>query len=149
MVRCLTVSKQPIRYSYNSCLAQPQQKTTSWQRNGAELAPVVDLDCGAGTIIRRFQAVDAFGNLSLNLCQQTVTVSGVHEYEIKFRQTPMPVCGVAEPDSVIYEEIGCDLLAVNHTDEFFSASGDECYKDLPVSGRWSTGASTTGELTRL
>ncbi|MCB9049884.1 MAG: T9SS type A sorting domain-containing protein [Lewinellaceae bacterium] len=24
--------------------------------------------------------------------------------------------------------MGCDLLAVNHTDEFFSASGDECYK---------------------
>ena len=93
-----------------------------------ELAPVVDLDCGAGTIIRRFQAVDAFGNLSLNLCQQTVTVSGVHEYEIKFPADADAVCGVAEPDSVIYEEIGCGLLAVNHTDEFFSASGDECYK---------------------
>ena len=29
---------------------------------------------------------------------------------------------------MIYEELACDLLAVSHTDEFFSASGEECYK---------------------
>ncbi|MCO6492278.1 MAG: HYR domain-containing protein, partial [Phaeodactylibacter sp.] len=93
-----------------------------------ELPPVVNLDCGAGTIIRRFKAIDAAGNQSVNFCQQTITVGGAHNYEIRFPADAEAVCGVAEPDSVIYEEIGCDLLAVSHTDETFSASGDECYK---------------------
>ena len=50
----------------------------------SELPPVVDLECGVGTIIRRFRAVDAAGSQSLNLCQQLVTISGVHNYEIRF-----------------------------------------------------------------
>jgi len=93
-----------------------------------ELPPVPDLECGFGTIIRRFQAVDIHGNTSTNFCQQVVTIREVHNYEIKFPVDAEAICGVAEPDSVIYEEIGCDLLAVNHTDEVFSASGTECYK---------------------
>ncbi|MCB0549934.1 MAG: HYR domain-containing protein, partial [Phaeodactylibacter sp.] len=94
----------------------------------SELPPVVDLECGVGTIIRRFRAIDAAGNQSLNLCQQLVTISGVHNYEIRFPADAEAICGVTDPDSVSYEEIGCDLLAVTFTDEVFSASGDECYK---------------------
>ncbi|MCB9053545.1 MAG: T9SS type A sorting domain-containing protein [Lewinellaceae bacterium] len=93
-----------------------------------ELPPVPDLECGFGTIIRRFRAVDVNRNESVNFCQQVVTIREVHNYEIKFPKDAEAICGVVEPDSVIYEEIGCDLLAVNHTDEFFSASGNECYK---------------------
>ena len=93
-----------------------------------ELPPVPDLECGFGTIIRRFRATDVNGNESVNFCQQVVTIKEKHNYEIKFPADAEAVCGAADPDSVIYEEIGCDLLAVNHTDEFFSASGDECYK---------------------
>ena len=93
-----------------------------------ELPPVANLECGFGTIIRRFRAVDIHGNESTNFCQQIVTIREVHNYEIKFPKDAAAICGVVEPDSVIYNEIGCDLLAVNHTDEFFSASGNECYK---------------------
>ena len=93
-----------------------------------ELPPVPDLECGSGTVIRRFRAIDVNGNESVNFCQQVITITEVHNFEIKFPADAEAVCGVADPDSVIYEEIGCDLLAVNHTDEFFSASGDECYK---------------------
>ena len=64
----------------------------------------------------------------MNFCQQVVTIKEVHNFEIKFPADAEAVCGIADPDSVIYEEIGCDLLAVGHDDEFFSASGDECYK---------------------
>ena len=46
----------------------------------------------------------------------------------KFPADAEAICGVADPDSVIYEEIGCDLLAVGYDDEEFNASGDECYK---------------------
>ena len=93
-----------------------------------ELPPVVDLECGFGRIIRRFRATDIHGNQSVNFCQQVVDIKEVHNFEIKFPEDAEAICGVADPDSVIYEEIACDLLAVNHTDEFFSASGDECYK---------------------
>ena len=93
-----------------------------------ELPPVANLECGFGTIIRRFKAIDIHGNESTNFCQQVVTIREVHNYEIKFPKDAAAICGVVEPDSVIYNEIGCDLLAVNHTDEFFSASGNECYK---------------------
>ena len=93
-----------------------------------ELPPVPDLECGFGTIIRRFRAIDINGNQSVNFCQQIVTIKEVHNYEIKFPEDAEAICGVADPDSVYYEEIGCDLLAVAQTDEFFSASGDECYK---------------------
>ncbi|MCG8327870.1 MAG: cohesin domain-containing protein, partial [Chitinophagales bacterium] len=93
-----------------------------------ELPPVVDIDCGFGRIIRRFRATDIHGNQSTNFCQQIVDINEVHNYEIRFPEDAAAQCGVADPDSVIYEEIACDLLAVSHTDEFFSASGDECYK---------------------
>ena len=93
-----------------------------------ELPPVVDLECGYGRIIRRFRATDEAGNQSTNFCQQIVDIHEVHNYEIRFPADAEAICGVAEPDSVIYEELACDLLAVSHTDEFFSASGEECYK---------------------
>jgi hypothetical protein len=93
-----------------------------------ELPPVVDLECGFGRIIRRFRATDIHGNQSVNFCQQVVDVKEVHNFEIKFPEDAEAICGVADPDSVVYEEIACDLLAVQNTDETFSASGDECYK---------------------
>ncbi|MCB0580453.1 MAG: hypothetical protein KDD10_14230, partial [Phaeodactylibacter sp.] len=93
-----------------------------------ELPPVANLECGFGTIIRRFRARDINGNESVNLCTQTVTIREVHNYEIRFPADAEANCGVADADSVTYNEIGCDLLAVSHTDEVFSASGTECYK---------------------
>lgn len=94
-----------------------------------ELPPFVNLhDCGYGTIIRRFRAVDASGNVSTNTCQQVIYVNERHNYEIKFPKDASAQCGEFNADTIEYNEIACDLLAVSVEDEFFSASGDECYK---------------------
>ena len=102
----------------DNCFATPE-----------ELPPFVNLDdCGFGTILRRFRAVDASGNVSTNSCQQLVTILERHNYEIKFPRDASANCGDPNADTVTYNELACDLLAVSSTDEFFSASGDECYK---------------------
>ena len=93
-----------------------------------QVAANSNLDCGFGSITRIFRVTDVNGQASTNSCVQTITVNEVHNYEIKFPKDAEAQCGVAEPDSVIYNEIGCDLLAISQTDETFSASGDECYK---------------------
>ena len=85
-------------------------------------------DCGFGTLIRRFQAVDAQGNISTNVCEQLITINEVHNYEIKFPKDASANCGVPNPDTLMYYTPGCDLMAVTVTDEVFEASGDECYK---------------------
>ncbi|MBX2926221.1 MAG: hypothetical protein KF852_00170 [Saprospiraceae bacterium] len=94
-----------------------------------ELPPIVNLhDCGWGTIIRRFRAVDGFGNVSTNQCTQTITINRIHNYEIRFPRDAQANCGQPNPDTILTTEIGCDLLAVSVQDERFVASGDECYK---------------------
>ncbi|MEZ5041744.1 MAG: T9SS type A sorting domain-containing protein [Saprospiraceae bacterium] len=94
-----------------------------------ENAPVITIDdCGTGTILRSFTATDAVGLTSTNSCQQLITITEVHNYEIRFPADDSADCGVADPDTITFNEIGCDLLAVSVEDEFFSASGDECYK---------------------
>ncbi len=98
----------------------------SWQ----ELPPVSDIDdCGVGTLIRRFRAVDASGNTSaLQICNQTVTLTAEHDYLIKFPEDGYENCGAPNADTIEVFEQACDLLAVSVTDTLFSASGDECYK---------------------
>jgi hypothetical protein len=93
-----------------------------------ELPPIVDLHCNFGRITRRFRAMDIHGNVSTNFCQQIITVEEVHDYEIKFPKDAEANCGTADAGAVEYTELACDLLAVSYTDEFFSASGEECYK---------------------
>ncbi|MCB0587808.1 MAG: T9SS type A sorting domain-containing protein, partial [Phaeodactylibacter sp.] len=89
-----------------------------------------DLECGYGTITRNFRVTDIHGNQSTNVCRQIVTINEVHNFEIHFPADEANLqCGSVEPDSVTYNEIGCDLLAVSKTDELFTAtSGNECYK---------------------
>ena len=94
-----------------------------------ELPPVNNLDeCGFGTLIRRFEAVDTYGNVSNTSCQQAVTVQEKHNYEIKFPADAGANCGYPNPDTIGVSEIGCDLLAISVDDAFLSASGNECYK---------------------
>ncbi|MBK8704936.1 MAG: hypothetical protein IPN33_16085 [Saprospiraceae bacterium] len=93
-----------------------------------ELTPIWNLNCGAGTIIRRFSVVDAVGNVSTNTCQQIITIQKVHNYEIKFPKDASENCGVPHPDTISVADHSCDLLAVSVEDEVFTASGDECYK---------------------
>ncbi|PHN00535.1 hypothetical protein CRP01_41760, partial [Flavilitoribacter nigricans DSM 23189 = NBRC 102662] len=95
-----------------------------------ELDPLTDNlnDCGYGTFVRRFQVSDAKGLTSTNKCEQVVTIKEQHKYKIKFPKDAEANCGTPEVDSIETEELGCDLLAVSVKDDFFSASGDECYK---------------------
>jgi hypothetical protein len=94
-----------------------------------ELPPVNNLDeCTVGTLIRRFRAVDASGNISEEACQQVITVESYNDYKIKFPKDAQANCGIPNPDTIEIFERGCDLLAVSVTDTLLSASGDECYK---------------------
>ena len=96
-----------------------------------ELAPSSDLTCGFGTITRTFEVRDAQGKLSLNDCVQTIDILERHAYEIKFPKDGAFYCGESPmPDTAVFTELACDLLSVNVKDEFFEASGEECYKIL-------------------
>ena len=56
-----------------------------------------------------------------------------HHYEIRFPKDAQADCTQPTPDTIWTEEIAnCDLLAVSVHDEFFSASGQECYKILRI-----------------
>jgi hypothetical protein len=95
-----------------------------------ELMPSTQIDdCGYGLLTRSFQAIDESGNTSSANCQQAVIIEERHDYEIRFPKDTESNCGYPnEVDTITYSEIGCDLLAVSVEDEFFSASGDECFK---------------------
>lgn len=96
-----------------------------------ENAPVINLDdCGTGTILRSFTTQSPDGGSLQNSCQQLITITEVHNYEIRFPADSEADCEAADPDTISFNEVGCDLLAVSVDDEFFSASGDECYKIL-------------------
>lgn len=95
-----------------------------------ELAPITTAmdDCGFGHFIRRFQVTDGKGLASTNKCEQVITVSEQHNYKIKFPKDAAANCGDPQADTIQVEELGCDLLAINVSEEKFTASGDECYK---------------------
>ncbi len=96
-----------------------------------ELTPLSSLnECGYGVIVRRFQAIDAAGNISVNTCTQLITVTSLHSYEIRFPKDAASHCGTPMPDTIGHWKYGCDLLAVSVTDETLVASEDECYKVL-------------------
>ncbi len=87
-------------------------------------------DCGWGTVIRTFRAVDDWGLISQNACQQVITVYEVHNYEIKFPKDTEAECGIPNPDTIDYNTLACDLITVNVNDEIYEATSDECYKIL-------------------
>jgi hypothetical protein len=83
--------------------------------------------CGTGVITRRYRAVDGWGNTSA-ICEQRITVTGVHDYVIGFPADKSGDCGAVLDTCIYLLENGCDLLAVAVKDTRFAASGDECYK---------------------
>ena len=89
----------------------------------------INWECKSGTIERWFEARDKGGLLSNNNCYQKITINPVHEYEIKFPADADAECDLATPDTILVNEIGCDLLAINVYDERFDVTeGDACYK---------------------
>lgn len=94
-----------------------------------ELDPVVNWeDCNYGTIIRQFKVIDDHGNTSSNTCQQTIEISPLRHYEILFPKDAAAVCGIPDVDTLRYNEIGCDLLAISKDTTVFEATNDECFK---------------------
>ena len=94
-----------------------------------ELDPILNLhDCGFGSIVRSFRAIDESGNISEGSCQQLIIINSTHNYEIRFPADGEADCGLPSPDTIISNAIACDLLAISVQDEQFAASGDECYK---------------------
>jgi uncharacterized repeat protein (TIGR01451 family) len=96
-----------------------------------ELPPIVNLDnCGGGTILRRFQSVDAQGNISTNTCDQLITISDDNNYVIRFPADVVSDCGMPTIDPLYVEGFGCDDLVINiESDTLIPTSNtqDQCY----------------------
>jgi hypothetical protein len=87
------------------------------------------LKCGAGTIERIWTLTKQTGKgLETAICKQIITVLPVREYNIIFPKDASFDCKTPIVDTLIKDELGCDLLAVNVSDKRYDASDDECYK---------------------
>ncbi len=132
LVDCDTALLSRNEYSDTTILQQYYGKAQASDNCNAiavELTPVVNVDqCGFGTITRRFQAIDTYGNKS-GICMQTITIRGIYDYELKFPADESSiVCGVSDPDTLLYELLACENIIVNVEEEIFDAADDACYK---------------------
>ncbi|KAA3637334.1 MAG: DUF11 domain-containing protein, partial [Bacteroidetes bacterium] len=94
------------------------------------LEPVYNLaDCGYGTIIRRFRAVDGFGNLSMDIFEQLVTIDYTLNYEIKLPADTETDC-INNVSTVELYHTNCDAFEITHEDVFLPVEGEECYNVL-------------------
>jgi hypothetical protein len=96
-----------------------------------ELKPSVNLDgCGVGSIVRRFQARDASGNLSNSICEQSIRVLKFNNYEIKFPKDATNFCGSKLADTIELKKIACDRLLLNVEDKILASPNSGCYQIL-------------------
>lgn len=93
-----------------------------------ELEPIVNLsNCETGTIIRRFQASNSYN--SYDICEQIVTIVGVHNYKIRFPEDKELSCGETPlQEQVIKEQSSCDYLVVSVQDQKFFDGNSQCGK---------------------
>ena len=90
--------------------------------------------CGFGTIIRRFQVVKNQGAPTEDrspICEQVITIQPEHDYWVRFPADQTGVCAdTVSIRGVTFSENACDLIAISHTDERFTATEDPnaCYK---------------------
>ncbi|WP_421800250.1 T9SS type A sorting domain-containing protein [Haliscomenobacter sp.] len=87
------------------------------------------LKCGAGYIDRIWTLTKETvkGPISVT-CRQRIHILPVHEYNICFPKDVSTDCKTPIIDTVITDELACDILAVNVSDKRYDASDDECYK---------------------
>ncbi|AEE52990.1 T9SS type A sorting domain-containing protein [Haliscomenobacter hydrossis] len=88
-----------------------------------------NLKCGYGKIVRTWTLTKetAKGPISIT-CSQTIWVRPIHQYDICFPKDVSSDCKTPIIDTVLTDELSCDILAVNITDKRYDASDDECYK---------------------
>jgi hypothetical protein len=105
-------------------------KAKNWCNPGlvVELDPIVDLSsCETGTIIRRFRASNNYG--SYDHCEQKITITGSHEYKIRFPADVELSCGQSPTrEDVIVKQSSCDYLVVNVKDHEFFEGNRKCGK---------------------
>jgi len=87
------------------------------------------LKCGSGKIVRNWALTKqtAKGPITIT-CSQTIWIRPIRMYNICFPKDATTDCKTPNPDTVIVDELACDLLAVNVSDKRYDATGDECYK---------------------
>lgn len=86
--------------------------------------------CGEGHIIRYWKVVDNSGNLS-GSCEQHIYVVPKSDWVIKFPEDFYGSCDdMVDAQELEIVNYGCDLFAVNYTDQYFALTlGDSaCYK---------------------
>ncbi|HOY16162.1 MAG TPA: hypothetical protein PLC89_02675 [Haliscomenobacter sp.] len=110
---------------------------------------VRNLKCGAGTIERIWTLTKqtSKGPLSTT-CTQIIKVLPVHEYNICFpKDLDQRNCLKPSADTLIKNELGCDLLSVNVKDNRYDASDGECYKIFRTYTvlNWCTFEDTCGD----
>ena len=90
---------------------------------------VKKLKCGYGWIDRVWTLTKETvkGPISIT-CTQRIWINPVHEYNICFPKDVASDCKTPIIDTVITDELACDILAVNVHDKRYDASDDECYK---------------------
>lgn len=131
VIDCLNL---PVDFSPNDSLSLARlfgnpRITDNCEATFIALPPVVNISqCGSGTIKRRFQALDKFGNRSQEICEQTITIREGHNYTIKFPKDFAYHCDNPQPDFVKEDELGCDILAVYVSEKRYEADGAECYR---------------------
>ncbi len=87
------------------------------------------LKCGYGWIDRIWTVTKETvkGPISVT-CKQRIHILPVHEYNICFPKDVSTDCKTPIIDTVLTDELACDILSVNVTDKRYDASDDECYK---------------------
>jgi hypothetical protein len=87
------------------------------------------LRCGAGYIDRIWTLTKQTTKGPITItCKQRITIRAIHEYNIVFPKDAIADCKTPIVDTIITDELGCDILSVNVTDKRYDASDDECYK---------------------
>ncbi len=91
-----------------------------------ELPPVVNLtDCGEGTIVRRFTAIDRVGNEAASIFEQLITIEYSLGYSIRFPEDLTTAC-VSEIPLAQAFNTGCDDITIDYVDTPVAAEGNEC-----------------------
>jgi len=88
------------------------------------------LKCGVGTVERIWTITKQTtkGPVS-STCKQIIKILPHHEYNICFPKDAIQrTCSTPLADSLITDELGCDLLSVNVINRRYDASDGECYK---------------------
>lgn len=88
------------------------------------------LKCGVGTVERIWTITKKTpkGDLT-STCKQIIKILPVHEYNICFpKDAVQRSCATPLIDSLIKDELACDLLSVNVSNRRYDATDGECYK---------------------